>query len=239
VGGDVLRGALQGMLTMQTELGPFGIAAGDIQRITPVASSPQESAVTLTDGRTITGTAAETSVVCRLACGPDVTVPVEMIAGYVNTAPPFVRLAAAPDRAAGVGAIAGSDGSEAMLTIEQQDGPRCWRVIPNRYLYFAIEEKLRPWAGGATVIEVDCVDRGSGDVRIEYDSTDPAAAFNGAYKVHADVIHRADTGRLQTARFRVTDARFSGAQNLHADFRILHAGDDVVIRAVRVRRDDQ
>ncbi|MGB7157016.1 MAG: hypothetical protein WBD40_03050, partial [Tepidisphaeraceae bacterium] len=138
-----------------------------------------------------------------------------------------------------LGAIAGGDGSEAMLTIEQNDATRCWRVIQYRYLYFAVDEKLRPWAGGVTEIEIEYVDRGAGDVRIEYDSTDPAAAFSGAYKVHADVIHRADTGRLQTARLRMTDARFSGAQNLHADFRIVHAGDDVLIRTVRVRRGDE
>ncbi|MGB7158502.1 MAG: hypothetical protein WBD40_10585, partial [Tepidisphaeraceae bacterium] len=85
VGGDVLRGALQGALTMQTELGPLRIAAGDIRRITPVPGSPLESAVAMTDGRTITGTPAETSAVCRLACGASVTVPVEMIAGYVKS----------------------------------------------------------------------------------------------------------------------------------------------------------
>jgi hypothetical protein len=239
VGGDVLRGALQGALTMQTELGSLRIAAGDIQCIKPIEGWPMESAVALTNGRTITGSPAETSVVCRLECGASVTVPVEMIAGYVNAAPPFVRLAAAPARAAGLGAIAGGDGTEAMLTIEQQDGTRCWRVVPNRYLYFALDEKLRPWARVPTVIEVEYLDRGSGDVRVEYDSTDPAAPFNGAYKVHPDVVHRADTGWFQTARFRMTDARFNGAQNLHADFRILHDGDDVLIRSVRVRQDDQ
>jgi hypothetical protein len=238
VGGDVLRGALQGALTLQTELGPLRIAAGEIQKITPVSGSSVESAIALTDGRTITGSPAETETVCRLDCGASVSVPVEMIAGYVKSAPGSVRLAAAPDRAAGLGVIPGTDGSEAMLTIDQTDGMRCWRVVQHRYLYFAIDNALRPWPGGVTEIEMEYVDQGSGDIRIEYDSTDPAAAFNGAYKVHADVIQRADSGRLKTAVYRITDARFTGAQNLHADFRIVHAGDDFLVRTMRIRRGD-
>jgi hypothetical protein len=150
-----------------------------------------------------------------------------------------VRLTAAPDRAAGLAAIAGADGSEAMLTVDHDGGARCWRIIPYRYLYFALDEKQRPWPGGATELEIEYVDRGDANIRIEYDSTDPAAAFNGAYKVHPVVIHLANTGRTQTARFALSDARFTGSQNLHADFRISHTGDDALIRAVRLRRGEE
>jgi hypothetical protein len=59
VGGDVLRGAMQGELVLQTELGRLPAVAGDIERITPLAEYPPDLTVTLTDGRTIKGPLAD------------------------------------------------------------------------------------------------------------------------------------------------------------------------------------
>jgi hypothetical protein len=236
LGGDVLRGALQGTLTLQTELGPSPIAAGDVERITPVPEYSGELAISLRGGRTITGPAAETFVVCQLGCGASVSVPVGMIAAYVRSAPGSLRLSATPAHSRGLTALQG--GGDSTFTIDQQDATRCWRLPDGHYLYFAVDQKLRPWPGGASELQVEYFDAGPGEMKVEYDSTDAAQPFNGAYKGHPDVVRLANSGHWQEGQFRIADARFSGAQNLHADFRIHYSGDGpLMIRAVRVLRD--
>jgi hypothetical protein len=89
IGGDVLRGALQGTFTLETEFGPATIAAGKIRRIAPVIESAGDVTVTLTDGRTLRGTAEEATADCGLECGITVQVPAGMITAYDKSAPPY------------------------------------------------------------------------------------------------------------------------------------------------------
>jgi hypothetical protein len=229
LGGDVLRGALQGFLTLQSELGPLPIAAEEIQSIEPVAKSPGELALSLIDGRTITGTPSESVVVCRLGCGVSVSVPIEMMSGYVKSIPGFLQLSASPERPRGLTALLGGDG---IFTITQQHGTRCWRLLHHHYLYFAVDEALRPWPGGEIEIEIEYFDGGPGQFTLDYDSNE------SPYKRHETVIQRANSGGWETARYPISDARFSGAQNLGADFRIHHSGDEpLIISAARLRQE--
>jgi len=233
VGGDVIRGALLGNVTLQTELGGLPIAGGEISHMTAVAESPGEFSAALGDGRTIVGSAGDGAVVCRLGRDTNVPLPMNVIARYVKSAPGFLELSGSPDWMRGLSTPRDGDGK---FTIVEEHGARCWRM-GEAYLYFAIDEKLRPWPGGAVEVEIEYFDAGAGDWALEYDSTDPAVAFGGAYKIGpSDIVHRTNGGRWETARFRLADARFAGGQNLHADFRIQHGGDALLVRAVRVRR---
>ena len=103
------------------------------------------------------------------------------------------------------------------------------------YLYFAVDDGFRRQTGRALDVELDYLDTGTGDVVLDYDSTDVRAPVGGAYKSHPLIMRRANTIRWQTARFRITDARFRGSQNAQADFRFYNGGDDLLVRAVRVR----
>ena len=67
-----------------------------------------------------------------------------------------------------------------------------------------------------------------------YDSTDIRAGFGGAYKAHPRKIRRTGSAQWRTARWRVADAGFGGSQNDGADFRFGYAGEELVIRSVRV-----
>ena len=74
---------------------------------------------------------------------------------------------------------------------------------------------------------------------LEYDATDSRATHSGAYKAHPRVISRSASGAWRKAVFRVADAKFGGRQNGDADFRFFNGGDDLLVRAVTVRRSAQ
>jgi hypothetical protein len=117
IGGDVLRGALQGTFTLQTEYGPAPVAAHEIRRIAPVIESTGDVTVTLTDGRTLRGAAQETTAACLLECGITVTVPAGMIAAYDKSAPPTDTDA---DQAADSGTSSGSATEQRVQQIIKQ-----------------------------------------------------------------------------------------------------------------------
>src|SRR5215471_10647463 len=146
------------------------------------------------------------------------------------------QIEAQPSVTNGLSALAGNDGK---FTITERDGVRCWLVAkpttPN-YFYLDADDRFRPKPGQTLEIELEYLDIGSGEVALEYDSIDIRATLGGAYKSYPYVLRRANTGRWQKARFLVNDAGFGGSQNMGADFRFCNRGDELLIRAVRVRR---
>ncbi len=146
------------------------------------------------------------------------------------------QVSATPERSDGIETRNNDDGR---FTETERGGFPCWQVVKHAspsYLYFAVDDGFRRRAGRALDVELDYLDTGFGDVVLDYDSTDVGAPVGGAYKSHPFVVRRANTGRWQTARFHITDARFRGSQNVQADFRFYNGGDDLLVRAVRVRR---
>jgi GxGYxY sequence motif in domain of unknown function N-terminal/GxGYxYP putative glycoside hydrolase C-terminal domain len=143
------------------------------------------------------------------------------------------QIAARPDAAEGLTPVRSGDGE---LTIVERDGVRCWlvpkRTSPN-YFYLHADDGFR---GSPLEIELEYLDAGNGEIALDYDSADIRAPVGGAYKRHASVVRRANSAQWLVARFRVNDARFIDSQNSQADFRFYNGGDDLLIRAVRVRR---
>ena len=143
-----------------------------------------------------------------------------------------------PDHADGLTAVKSGDGK---FTIVERDGARCW-LVPKQtpaeceYVYLDVEDRFRPKPGQTLEIGLEYLDVGSGQVPLEYDSYDIRAPLGGAYKQYPYRLRRANTGKWQTARFYLKDAGFGGSQNDGADFRFHNEGDDLLIRAVRVRR---
>lgn len=122
------------------------------------------------------------------------------------------------------------------FTIVERDGTRCWQVPKSRNLYLRVPDSFRPQPGKPLDIELEYLDVGSGEIVLEYDSTDIQAPLGGAYKKHPSVIRRGNRAQWQLGRFRVTDAGFGGSQNGGTDFRFYNGGDDLLIRVVRARR---
>lgn len=144
-------------------------------------------------------------------------------------------------------AIEGRPGAAGGLTIPvkegdgafelvNRDGVACWKVPRTKNLYVDVPDTFRPLPGKMLEIGLDYFDAGSGEIVLEYDSADIQAPLGGAYKKHPLSAQRRNTGQWQQAGFRTADAGFGGLQNGGADFRFYNGGDDLLIRAVRVRR---
>ena len=102
---------------------------------------------------------------------------------------------------------------------------------------FQIDDSFK-WARDMdVVVEVDYFDGDRGSFTVQYDSHDPAATLDGAYKDCAERIHLGGTRTWKTARFVLRRARFDGLQNAGADFRIAAAiGSGLQVRRVTVKR---
>lgn len=140
---------------------------------------------------------------------------------------------------------AGGQGMDAVwvddgpLEVVEAGGSQCWRVPrhqPGWYLYADVDDGFRRAAGARVVVEVEYLDRGEGAVVLQYDCLDPAAPGTGAYKDPGNAPLRTNSGQWRTARWELSDARFAGGQNNAADLRLYNGGDDLLVRALRVRR---
>ena len=123
--------------------------------------------------------------------------------------------------------------------IVEHEGTPCWLVpkhTPPHYFYLSKDKGFRLQPHTSLEIELEYLDVGTGVIVLEYDSSDVQAAVGGAYKTHPNTVHRTNTAQWRSARFQVNDALFAGRQNAGADFRFYNGGDDLLIRAVRVRR---
>ena len=85
-------------------------------------------------------------------------------------------------------------------------------------------------------VEVEYVDGSGGSFGIQYDSHDPSATLDGAYKDYAQRVPLEGTQTWKTARFPLKHARFDARQNAGADFRIATDSPKLLVRRVTVRR---
>lgn len=135
----------------------------------------------------------------------------------------------------GLEAIPDGDGH---FTVVQHEGRRCWLVpkltTPN-YFYVKVNKLFRPEPGTTLEIDLAYFDAGSGDISLDYDSTDVRAPFGGAYKTYPERVHRTNSRQWKLARFYVNDARFGHGENGGADFRFNNEGSDLLISGVEVQ----
>lgn len=106
-------------------------------------------------------------------------------------------------------------------------------VQPNDLnMYFQFATGLASNGHFTADFTVTYFDQGTAAWQLQYDSNDPSAPVNGAYK-SAGSVQQQNTGTWKTAQLTVTDARFAGRQNCGADFRI-SAATPVIIHSVAV-----
>jgi hypothetical protein len=141
------------------------------------------------------------------------------------------EIAASPQNSDGLSPVQGGDGP---FTTVQRHGSSCWAA--GRYFYLDVADRFRPRPRETLEIELDYFNSGSGNITLEYDSTDVRAPFGGAYKGHPQVLRRTNNGQWQQWRFRVSDAGFGSSQNGGADLRFSGGGEEWLIRAVRICR---
>jgi GxGYxYP putative glycoside hydrolase C-terminal domain/GxGYxYP_N second domain/GxGYxYP third domain/GxGYxYP_N 1st domain len=153
------------------------------------------------------------------------------------------QVTARPDDFNGLNPMKNDDGD---FTIVERNGQHYWLVpkhnSPN-YFYFDVRDDFLPKAGTAVEIDLGYLDKGSGEIALDYDSTeirlsntDLRSPDPGAWKRYPYVVHRMNSGQWKLARFFVNDARFANNENGGTDFRFYSGGDDLLISFVQVRR---
>jgi len=152
------------------------------------------------------------------------------IRAYYTTS--LKKVLGSPEENDGLRAVKSGDGD---FSVVEQDGEKCW-LSRAAYFYLDVKDEFRPKPGEMLDIEMDYLDRGTGEIVLEYDSTDIRATLGGAYKSYPNHLRRTNTGKWQVAHFYVKDAGFGGSENDGADFRFSHAGEDLIVRAVSVHR---
>jgi hypothetical protein len=156
------------------------------------------------------------------------------IQAYYNTNTP--QIAGRPGITNGLIPVNNGDGA---FTVVERSGVQCWLVpkhaSPN-YFYLDADDHFLVQPGEKLEIDLAYIDAGSGDIALDYDSTDFRLPDAGAYKRYPNAIHRMNTSQWKLARFYVNDARFANRENNGADFRFYNGGDDLLISTVQVRR---
>jgi len=156
------------------------------------------------------------------------------IRAYYNT--DRQNVIALPDSDQGLTPVPGGDGQ---FQVVEHDGKSCWLVpkkTPPGFFYLKVADDFRPNPGKTLEIDLSYFDSGSGDIALDYDSTDFRLADGGAYKTYPGSVRRTDSTQWKPASFFVNDAGFGHSENGGADFRFYNGGDDLLIRAVQVRR---
>ncbi|MGD1089546.1 MAG: hypothetical protein ABR955_12615 [Verrucomicrobiota bacterium] len=146
------------------------------------------------------------------------------------------QIAGLPGTDEGLMPVSVGDGE---FTIVDHEGTPCWlapKHTPPHFFYLAKDKGFRLPPHTNFEIELEYLDVGYGVIGLDYDSSDLQARMNGVYKPHPHAVDRTNTGQWRVARFQMNDALFAGRQNGGADFRFYNGGDDLLIRAVQVRR---
>jgi len=119
-------------------------------------------------------------------------------------------------------------GSESRAFVPTQFG--------GRYAYFKLDTSFK-WADTMSVqVVVDCFDAAAGQLRLQFDGSDPQAPFQGAYSSSAEVRAMSGSRLWRTAVFSLVDARFRNSQNGGADFRLDSTAPQFAVRRVQVVR---
>jgi hypothetical protein len=157
------------------------------------------------------------------------------IQAYYNTN--TLQISGRPGITNGLSPVSADDSD---FTIVEQNGVNCW-LLPkhtsSNYLYLDVDDHFLVQPGARLEIDLAYLDTGSGDIVLDYDSTDFRLPNAGAYKEYPYAIHRQNSGQWKLARFYVNDARFANRENGGADFRFYNGGADLLISAVQVRRE--
>jgi hypothetical protein len=103
-----------------------------------------------------------------------------------------------------------------------------------QFIHFAISDEFMKEPASPVEVEIEYLDKGADMVSLDYDSTDPTAPINGAFK-SAPGIPKTNTGQWKKAIFKLNDAKFANREHQGSDFRIYGSKEDLHVRRVEVR----
>lgn len=132
------------------------------------------------------------------------------------------------------------DWADGVTTAAERAGAPCRVLAPTshaaRYLYLRIDESFKWNDPMEVLVVVEFFDADRGTLRVEFDGSDLAAPFQGAYSPSPSVA-MSGSGSWRTATFRLSGAHFTGAQNGGADLRLSVGNAETAFRHIQVLRE--
>lgn len=147
------------------------------------------------------------------------------------------EVSARPDASQGLNAVPSAGGH---FKIEAIAGEKAWvsqKQANGLFLCVDVDDAFAQCASRRPMeIEVSYLDEGVNTLELQYDSLDPTAPLDGAYKDARPLVELKNSGEWRTVTIRVDDPRFGNRQNDGTDFRIYKAQNDrLVIGGVTLR----
>ncbi|MCL5097548.1 MAG: DUF5010 domain-containing protein [Candidatus Omnitrophica bacterium] len=107
---------------------------------------------------------------------------------------------------------------------------------PGRYIYFVADDSFKKPDPENLVVEIEYFDAATGSLNLEFDGSDPAAPFNGAYTRSAETVKLEGTRTWRDARFALPKARLLNSQNANADFRLAVQAPEFALKKAVLKR---
>jgi hypothetical protein len=137
---------------------------------------------------------------------------------------------------AGLRQVENDDGVTTPRRAADRDGRALQAGGKSHYMYFVVDESFK-WAATMEVtLTVDYFDASAGTLAVEFDGSDPDAAFSGAYTRSPETVRLEGAQRWKTAQFHLPRARLLNSQNRGADFRLVLEPAAAVIGRVTLKR---
>lgn len=128
------------------------------------------------------------------------------------------------------------DGASELTTL---DDVACIRTRPGvgdaRYLYFDVADPYYFDHSGDVTLRLTYLDDGFGDIRVQYDSSEPIGPLQGAYRDGAR-IPRTDSGTWKTASVTLHQARCANRQNGGADLRLESLKGELALALIQLTK---
>jgi hypothetical protein len=123
--------------------------------------------------------------------------------------------------------------------VQGTNGQASWlaKTLPGRsaYVYFKVDDSFKWGRSMNATVTVEYLDAAPGLLGVEFDGEDLTAPQRGAYN-HTEKVALKGDGQWRTAKFKLRDAHFTGAQNGGADFRLVAEAPEFAVRKVTLTR---
>lgn len=151
--------------------------------------------------------------------------------------PPLAKVAATPENSQGLSLFVNPKG-DGLAEVVDVAGTKAWQTRPNRhsgnrYLYFDADYTFLYDGDETVLVTVEYFDRGTGDIRLEYDSADPTVEGIVQRFRSAGSTKIANSHQWQKATYELPHARFAGRAN-GGDLRVSATTPDLLIRKATV-----
>ena len=146
------------------------------------------------------------------------------------------RVAWRADRDAEPGGLVLQPAEDGRVQAIELAGHPCRRTESSRfqgkYVYFNADDGfLFDEPGVALRIEIEYFDEGFATFSLEYDSSDArASVYEGAFKLHDQVVHCGGSKEWKQAIFDIADGRFANRGN-RSDFRLAVQDGELAVRS--------